>query len=322
MKEEAIQVVVISLILTTAVIGGWYAVSSIRQDDPTQNRYNMKIGNKLPVIWIYLNDSEVNSRNWTAFEERSARVINLPFLNLCYESCVKMNGLDYRVEVIGGLSDLAVRMGGWEALPSPLRNTAATVREPELNWIRAAVLAKWGGLWVSPATIWIKPMGKLPKDKVILFGSDDEVSFVGAGGTAAPSLRVAWSPIPEHPVWREWEQKACDRLENRTGGGEFRRDSMSDAVAALVHQDVEVIPAAELTRKGAAGRRIQIEDLLAVGHAGDLPFDIKCGAKYVPIPWPELEDRRAFGWFLRLSEEQILESDMSVSWLLRSVLRP
>ena len=313
--------VVIGLILTTAVIGGWYAVSSIRQDDPTQNRYNMKIGHKLPVIWVYLNDSEVNSRNWTAFEERSSRVINLPFLNLCYESCVKMNGLDYRIEVIGGLSDLAVRMGGWEALPSPLRNTAATVREPELNWIRAAVLAKWGGLWVSPATIWTKPMGKLPKDKVIFFGSDDEVSFVGAGGTAAPSLRVAWSPIPEHPVWREWEQKACDRLENRTGGGEFRRDSMSDAVAALVHEDVEVRPTAELTRKGAAGRRIQIEDLLAVGHGGDLPFDVKCEAKYVPIPWPELEERRAFGWFLRLSEEQILESDMSVSWLLRGVLR-
>lgn len=321
MKEEAIQVVVISLILTTAVIGGWYAVSSIRHDDPTQNRYNMKIGNTLPVIWIYLNDSEVNSRKWSAFEERSSRVINLPFLNLCYESCVKVNGLDYRVEVIGGLSDLAVRMGGWKALPSPLRNTAATVREPELNWIRAAVLAKWGGLWVSPATIWIKPMGKLPKDKVIFFGSDDEVSFVGTGGTTAPSLRVVWSPIPEHPVWTEWEQKVRARIENRTGGAEFRRDSMSDAVAASAHEGVEIRPTAELTRKGAAGRRIQIEDLLAVGHAGDLPFDIKCEAKYVPIPWPELEDRRAFGWFLRLSEEQILESDMSVSWLLRSVLR-
>ena len=322
MKEEAIQVVIISFILTTAVIGGWYAVSSIRQDDPTQNRYNMKIGNTLPVIWIYLNDSEVNSRKWTAFEERSARVINLPFLNLCYESCVKVNGLDYRVEVIGGLSDLAVRMGSWEALPSPLRNTAATVREPELNWIRAAVLAKWGGLWVSPATIWIKPMGKLPKDKVIFFGSDDEVSFVGTGGTKAPSLRVVWSPIPAHPVWTEWEEKVRARLENRTGGGEFRRDSMSDAMAASMHEGVEIRPTAELTRKGVAGRRIQLEDLLAVGHGGDLPFDIKCEAKYVPIPWPELEDRRAFGWFLRLSEEQILESDMSVSWILRGVLRP
>ena len=315
------QILVISLVLTTAVLGGWYAVSTIQRDDPMQSRHIMKVGHQLPVLWIYINDSDVNSRNWTAFEERSSRVINMPFLNLCYETCVKMNGLDYRVEVIGGLSDWAVRMGGWEALPTPLRTSIAPVREPELNWIRAAVLAKWGGLWVSPATIWIKPLGELPKDRVVLFGSDDEVSFVGAGGTTAPSLRVAWSPIPAHPVWTEWEQKAYQRLENRTGGVEFRRDSMSDAVDAIAKGGVEIRPTAELTRKGAAGRRIQVEDLLSVSHEGELPFDIKCGAVYVPIPWPELEERKAFGWFLRLSEEQIQESDMAVSWLFRSVLR-
>ena len=314
------QLLVISLVLTAAVLGGWYAVSTIRHDDPIQNRHLMKVGKDLPPLWIFINDSDVNSRKWTAFEERSSRVINLPFLNLCYETCVKMNGLQYRVEVIGGLSDLAVRMGGWDKLPTPLRASNASVREPELNWIRAAVLAKWGGLWVSPATIWIRPIGELPKDKVVLFGSDDEVSFVGDGGTPAPSLRVAWSPIPEHPVWVDWEQKVRARVENRTGGAEFRRDSMSDAVDAIGKGGVEVRPMAELSRKGLAGRRIQIEDLLAVGHSGDIPFDIKCGASYVPIPWTEIEERRAFGWFLRLSEEQIMESDMSVSWLFRTVL--
>lgn len=320
-KAETIQLLVVSLVLITAVIGGTFMVSTIRSDDPIQDRNIMEKGKELPTLWIFLNDSEVNSRHWTGFEERSTRVINLPFLNLCYQSCVKANGLHYRIEVIGGLSDLAVRLGGWNALPAALQNPAAPIRAPELNWIRAAVLAKWGGLWVSPATIWLKPVGVLP-EHVVFFGSDDEVTFVGGGGTQAPSLRVAWSPIPQHPIWVAWERKVFERLEKRAGGAEFRRDEMSDAVDAIrmgveMNQQVEIRPMAELTRKGAAGRRIEIEDLMSAGQEGVLPFDITSQTIYVPIPWPELQERRNFGWFLRLSEEQIMESDLTVRWLLQ-----
>ena len=324
-KAETLQLAVIGLVVTTAILGGWYVVSSVKEDDPIQDRHLMERGKELPVLWIFLNDSEVNQRHWTGFEERSSRVINLPFLNLCYQSCVKANGRDYRIEVIGGLSDLAVRLGGWEMLPTPLQNSGAVVREPELNWIRAAVLARWGGLWVSPATVWLHSVGKLPKDRVVLFGSDDEVTFVGGGGTEAPSLRVAWSPIPQHPIWVAWEQKVRQRVEKRAGGAEFRRDEMADAVDAIRQgnergEPIELRPMAELTRKGAAGRRIQLEDLLAGGQEGRLPFSLTPEANYIPIPWPELETRRTFGWFLRLSEEQILESDIAISWILRRVL--
>lgn len=324
-KEESIQIVVVSIVLVTAILGGYFFVSTIKSDDPMQDRHMLKYGEDLPTLWIYLNDSDVNSRYWTGFEERSSRVINIPFLNLCYQTCVKANGRDYKIQVIGGLSDLAVRLGGWANLPTSLQSSSAPVREPELNWIRAAVLAKWGGLWVSPATLWLKPMGLLPKDKVVFFGSDDEVSFVGGAGTDAPALRVAWSPIPEHPIWVSWKNKVRARLEKRAGGAEFRRDEMTDAVNAMYEaqergEPVEVRPMAELGRKGAAGRRIQLEDLLAAGQEGSLPFAITPEAVYVPIPWPELQERRAFGWFLRMSEEQIMGSDLAVSWLFRRVI--
>jgi hypothetical protein len=100
---------------------------------------------------------------------------------------------------------------------------------------------------------------------------------------------------------------------------------MTDAViamreAAAAGAPIEVRPTAELTRKGAAGRRIQLEDLLAAGQEGVLPFAITTDAVYMPIPWPEMKERRAFGWFLRMSEEQILESDLAISHVLRDVL--
>ena len=320
------QVLVVSLVLATAVLGGWYMVGSARRADPLQDRHLLKRGMELPPLWIYVNDSEVNARYWKDFGARASRgVMNVPFLNLCYQTCVKANGRTYRVEVIGGLSDLAVRLGGWDALPLPLQNPEAVIREPELNWIRAAVLARWGGLWVSPSTIWLRGMGVLPKDHVVLFGSDDEVTFVGDAGTAAPSLRVAWSPVPAHPIWSNWEAKTRQRLEKRGGGSEFRRDELSDAVEAQQFavtrgEPIEMRPTVELTRKGGAGRRIQIEDLLAAGTDGELPFVLKGSAAYVPVPWPELQERRAFGWFLRMSEDQILDSDLVISHILRGVL--
>jgi hypothetical protein len=100
---------------------------------------------------------------------------------------------------------------------------------------------------------------------------------------------------------------------------------MSDAVDAIKDADasenpIEVRPMAELARKGAAGRRIQIEDLLTAGQEGDIHFDLNSEARYVPIPWPEIQERRAFGWFLRMSEEQILESDLVISSLLKRCL--
>jgi hypothetical protein len=323
-KDETVQIAAVGFVVLAAVVAAIYTISKTKEDDPLKDRYLIDKGKELPVLWIYLDDSEVNSRKWTGFEERSSRAINAPFLNLCYESCVKMNGSQYRIEVISGISDLAIRLGGWEAIPTPMRNPDVFLRECDRNWIRAAVLAKWGGLWVSPSTIWLKAMGPLPKDHVVLFGSDDEVTFVGSGGTDAPSLRVAWSPAPANPIWVDWEQTVRDRLEKRSGGSDFRRDEMSDAVHAIalskeIGQPVEVRPMAELTRKGASGRRIQVEDLLASGQ-DSLPFSITSEAVYVPIPWPEIKERRVFGWFLRLSEEQILESDMAVSWLFKKVL--
>ena len=56
-KAEAIQIVVVSLVLMTAVLGGVYVLSTVRSDDPIQDRKIIDRGQELPVLWIFLNDS-------------------------------------------------------------------------------------------------------------------------------------------------------------------------------------------------------------------------------------------------------------------------
>jgi hypothetical protein len=84
----------------------------------------------LPVIWLYLDPNDVNSRSWMDFMGRSSRAINVPFFNLCYQTIVVQNKGKYRVEVINGLSDVALRLGAGppaDAPPDPL----ASVGEAE-----------------------------------------------------------------------------------------------------------------------------------------------------------------------------------------------
>jgi hypothetical protein len=124
---------------------------------------------------------------------------------------------------------------------------------------------------------------------------------------------------PNHPVFECWAQKAFERLEQQGGGKQIRADAKWDfSECAAASETVDMRPNEELSRYNKGGKRIQVEHLLAAGQEGDLRFQVTKDALYVPVPWKEINDRRMFGWFLRLSEDQILGSDLAISDLLRS----
>lgn len=281
-----------------------------------KDKHLLEKGLTMPTLWLYYNDSEVNSRWWADFGARSTRAINIPFLNLCYESIVAQNNQKYKIEVISGLTDLASRLGGWQELPKGLQNPLAPVQKAELNWIRAEVLSRFGGLWVNSATICLKPFPELPYESVAFWGTDPDESYAGPNGTAIPSMYAMGAGRVNHPVFEQWAQAAFDRLEKQGGGQQIRGDAKWD-YTAFADASVKVYPNAEVSRR-PDGKRIQVEDLLSAGQEGSHRFKITPEAIYIPIPWPEIQDRRMFGWFLRMDEDQILNSDLVISDLFRA----
>ena len=313
--------IIVGLVILITATVGWFVIGKNMSDDPFKDKDLVNKDMKKPVVWVYLNNSDVNSRSWYDFMARSSRAINLPFLNLCYESIVKHTKEHYRVEVITGLADLAARLGGWNNIPEPMRNPDTFVREPEMNWIRAAVLAKFGGLWVSPSTIWLRNLPASPKDKVLFFGTNTEDTY--STNNSVPALDVIWSPKPAHPVWVEWEKTVKARINFRTGGSEFRHDERRDFAETLQKfpNEIQVIRLPEISRKGAPRKRIQLEDILGTSGGADTAFDIPEKGLYLPIPLAELIQREQFGWFLRMSEDQILDSDLVISHLFRKAIK-
>ena len=284
--------------------------------NPFLDKHLLERGLSKPIIWLYYNDSDVNQRNWLDFGARNSRALNVPFLNLCYERIVALNHNEYQIRTIAGLTGLAEILGG-ASLPDDLQNPIASVNDAEMNWIRTAVLAKYGGLWVSPYVVALKPFGVLPKDKVVFFGTDPNETYSGSAGTTVPGVTALWVPTSGHPMFTEWSAVCKDRIQMKRGGQQIRHDENWDFVRfSSKYGGIMIDPHSELLRK-ADGKRLQLEDLLASGIDGQVPFTVYPHSVYVPYSYRELQDRRMFGWFLRMSEQQIMESDLSVSALLR-----
>lgn len=317
MKLE--QKIVLGLgVLLVVAAAFWEGVAGLPKRVRTEiTQETLQIGLNRPTIWIFVNDSDTNSRHWSDFMGRSSNVINIPLLNLCYATIAKHNGADYRIEVIGGLQRVAELLGGWTALPTFMSSPKARVNQPEEDWIRAAVLAKYGGLWLSPSVICMKPFGPLPHDKIVSFGQDDVPMY----GSAVPGFRALWSPKPAHPVFVEWERRCRERLDFQTGGRQSRGDAKSDWIdLADGTEGTDAMPIAELGRDPKTGKKLDLEHLLAAGTGGRLPFAVPECTVYVPIPYADLLDRRHFGWILRNSEEQIMGSDIAIRYLFEKSL--
>ncbi len=272
----------------------------------------LKIGMGMPVIWLFYNDSDVNSRIWYDFGTRQSRVINIPLLNTFYKTIVEANKDKYRVEVIGGLNGVAELMGGYENLPVSLQNPKSRITQPEQDWIRNAVLAKYGGLWLSPSVICLKGFDVLPKDSIVAYGQDTTPMY----GSEVPGFRALWSPQVEHPVFVEMEKRCRERLTYQLGGRQIRGDAKSDWVDVTQEFKVEVRYREELGRDPRTNKNLELEDLLAAGTEGRIPFAVPESAVYVPVPYEDLLNRRYFGWILRSSEDQIMNSDLVIRHLL------
>ena len=315
---------IFGILFVVAFVLGIYYSQALRNKNPFMDKHLLERGLDKPVIWLYYDTSNVNSRQWLDFGARSSRALNIPFLNLCYESIVKHNHKDYRIEVIGGLQGVAELLGGWDHLPPGLRDPISPVKEAELNYIRAAILAKYGGLWLSPYCVCLKEFGTLPKDKTVFFGTDLDETYAGPNGTAVPGLRAIWCPIANHPMFKEWAAVAYTRVAQKRGGEQIRGDPKWDFVrfsTDYVHTGIVVDPHSEGMRK-KNGKHLQLEDLLASGTEGNLPFEIHDYTVYIPFPWPELRNRKMYGWFLRMSESQIMNSDLAVTHILQKSMLP
>ena len=314
------------ILAIAAIVGGSIMARNMRIDNPFVDRNILQKGLDRPTLWLFYDSSETNARSWADFGARSSHALNLPYLNLAYESIIRHNGEYFNVQAIVGIEAVAEQLGGWDQIPEPMQRPALTFSPHHRAWIRAAILKKHGGIWVDPSIVALASFKSLcSSDKPVFFGTDQDVLTCGIEGTSVPDFRAIWSPVADHKVFNVMEG-AARRVVMQGGGGAAARYDDKWAFVQYVgiadEPDTTVIihPNAELARSGANLKRLQAEDFLTAGSEGQLHFTVPSTAVYVAFPLDEIRRRKQFGWFLRMSETQILDSDLAITHLLKGSL--
>ena len=70
-------VLIVGILAVVAVVVYYLYKSDYAAYMTLQKAYDSR-----PVIWVYVDDSDVNARFWSDFGARSSRALNVPFLNL------------------------------------------------------------------------------------------------------------------------------------------------------------------------------------------------------------------------------------------------
>jgi hypothetical protein len=233
-----------------------------------------------PNLWLFYDTNQVNSRLWVDFGARSSRALNMPYLNLCYESILK-NADAYNVKVLKGLESVAELLGGWEQIPEEIRTPVAILNPRQKEWIRTEILKMKGGLWLDPSVIVLTP---IPVPEVNTFwGITDDIMV------ATPAA------LRENKWFALYVQK--------------------DDIDSKSVQDTRI-----LQRKPNGKRIEIEDLLASLRDGTPAPFEVPADTIFVPIPGDELQRLRKTQWFLRMSEKQIRESPLMISKLFNEAL--
>ena len=262
---------------------------------------------KTPWWWV-VDNSQVNSRQWLDFGNRSTRQPNEPYLALCLERAKAALSDQFDLQVLVGREAVYRVLGSSEDFCAKQRSIPPVLW---LAWCRAALLSRFGGLWMDgsvlilPAASGSRLKARLEGKSVLMFGTDAEENL--ASGSAAAGASAGWSAAPHHPMWTGLERDLTALIDQGPpswSSVEARRGLRSlwdKHCSGMTGIDREI----EVGRD-PYGRRLELETLLG---STELPL-ISEGGMWLILPDGRdgLERASPWLWFTRLSRAQILES--------------
>jgi hypothetical protein len=260
-----------------------------------------------PTLWWIL-DSDTNSRHWWDFGARNSQEVNRGYVQVALDCARATQGGDFKIVVLQGRQEVAKHLSyvpeGYNQLP------AAIWRE----FVKADILANKGGLVVLGDSVLFMgpPMASEIVDvQAAVFGTSANESKAVPGSSRSPSPWMGYAAKPGSPSW----VAAADIWKSLVNAGptawtaaEARRLNMK--VADVQKENgIAHISYIEGSRKQNGSDRT-LEDLFdSQAEPADPNLAFLPGTVYVPMDGDALVRSAKFGWFVRMSPKQILESN-------------
>jgi hypothetical protein len=269
---------------------------------------------KKPILWIHV-PYEYNSRKWLDFSSRSSFELNQPYLYLTVRSIIKHCEDSFTICIY---DDNTFRrlIPGWNIDMSRLS-------DPILYNMRVLGMMKllyiYGGLMCPISFLCMKDLiGLYTKgtrgNKMFICETIDRNS-TSAYANFYPSISFCGAPKECETVnqFINYIQSvsSSDHTAESKFLGQFDRWCMKNVNQGKIN----LIEGIEIGTKTINDQQIILDDLMSNNY-----LDLYKGTNGILIPSNELLNRLNFGWFVRSSPRQVLESDTIIgNYLLLSV---
>ena len=275
---------------------------------------SLGINNK-PFLWIHLhNDNatipDVNQRSWLSFFSRNSKNFNQPYQYLTIKSIVDKCSNDFNICLIDDHSFGKI-IPGWSV---NLDDVANPIKSHLRQLALCNLLNTYGGLLVPSSFICfksLKPVYDANKNDNKMFVGQFVNKTTGSSAFSSDDL-IASSDFmgctPNNDVMTELI-KYLEILNSKDFVAEmdFLGKSNKWLQNKCTNNEINLIDGYFLGTKNNNGNLIFADDLVESTF-----LDIKDDALGLYIPWNDLINRTALQWFVRLSPQQVLESDTNI----------
>jgi hypothetical protein len=264
-----------------------------------------------PTLWWFVDD-ETNARSWWDFGARNSTQPNRGYLEIALKAAQATQAFDFKVVPLLGREAVSkvIRESGGD-VPPRIRELPAPIWR---QWALAALLATKGGLaMVGDSTLCIGPsFGPLTNGvEAAVFGITSDEPRAIPGARVAPASWVGWAARPHTPVWdiaastwtRLVEAGPTSWSAAEARGIQFKiwaTQKLKEPVLYQVQEGSRRTDGIEITR----------EDLLMkTAVPADPKIAMSPETVYVVMDGDALVRDYRYGWFVRMSAEQIFASN-------------
>ena len=269
---------------------------------------------KKPILWIHV-PYEYNSRKWLSFGSRSSFDLNQPYLYLTVRSIIKHCDQSFTICIFDDNSFQKL-IPGWNIdmtrLSDPILSNMRTLGMMKLLYI-------YGGMMCPISFLCMKDLSGLYAK-----GTRGNKMFVcetiDRNSTSVRMnfyLSITFCGAPKEC---EMVEKLCNYIQavsshDHTAESKFLGQYDRWCMKNVGEGRINLIEGLEIGTKTIDDKQIILDDLMSNNY-----LDLYKGTYGILIPSNELLSRLQYGWFVRSSPRQVLESDTIIgNYLLLSI---
>jgi len=311
----------ISVIIILTVLGILYEKYKLKfMPDEELQKYDLirkyllngdeDLGGK-PILWIH-STHRVNARNWDSFYSRNNTKLNQPYILSCLESIVKKCGDSFNICLIDD-SSFSKLLPNWDI---QVRKLANPIRSHIRTLAMAKLLHSYGGMQIPDSSIVLKDLKPLYNrclsDKCCFVGETLSRNVTATYSSTFPNTQIIGCK-KNSPVIEEYISK-LELLNSRdyTNEMDFLGDMGRELYQYIISGKMNKIDGCTFGAKDNNNDDVTIDRLLGNTF---IDFSPKLCAIYLPSQ--EILTRTKFGWFARLSQDQLRTCDTVASkWMI------